>query len=85
MIKFKTGGGRNLIEPVEVEKETASSVWINGRRNNKRSGYDSYFDTWEEAKAYLLEQAERKVAGRRRSLEAANGELGNIRGLKKPE
>jgi hypothetical protein len=30
---------------VEVEKETASSVWIKGHRNAKVSEYSQYFDT----------------------------------------
>lgn len=45
------------IEEVEVERATPDSVWINGRRNAKRSGYDNYFDSHDEAKAFLLEKA----------------------------
>jgi hypothetical protein len=73
-----------MIEPVQVEKETASSVWINGRRNAKRTSYENYFDTWEEAKEFLTEYAENMLATARRSLETAQGFAGNVKGLKAP-
>lgn len=85
MIKFRTGEyNKDMIVEVEVERESDSSVWIKGRRNNKRSTYENYFDSWDEAKAYLLEKAESKAASCRRQLEYANGILGNIKGLKNP-
>jgi hypothetical protein len=37
------------ISEVEVERETESSVWINGSKSLKRSSYESYFDTYEDA------------------------------------
>lgn len=73
-----------LIELVEIERETESSVWIGGRRNSKISDYHCYFDSFDEAKAHLLEKADEKVIGARRSLELANSHLGNIKGLKEP-
>jgi hypothetical protein len=83
MEKYRTGGwGKNLIERVAVEKETESSVWINGRRNAKKTDYHSYFDTWDDAKRHLLTVAEKKVVGIRLNLERANDELGNIKGLR---
>jgi hypothetical protein len=83
MIKYRTGGwGKNLIESVEVEKETEASIWIEGKRNAKKTEYHNYFDTWADAKRHLLTVAEKKVAGIRLNLERANGELGNIKGLR---
>ena len=85
MIKFRTGGfGKNLIEEIEVERETDSSVWINGRRNAKNSSLHKYCDTWGEAHLFLLEKAERSLESARRSLERAQGEYGNIKGMKAP-
>lgn len=85
MIKFRTGGwGNKLIESVEIDRETETSIFIGKTRNAKRSSWCSYFDTWEDAHAYLLKKAENAVASARRQLEEANGKLGNIRGLKKP-
>ena len=42
------------ITTVEVERETDHNVWINGRRHNKRSEYDDYFDSFDQAKSALL-------------------------------
>ena len=86
MIKFRTGGwDRNkLIEPIEIDRETDFSVFIGKERNAKRSSWHNYFDTWDDAKTFLLEHAESEAASCRRQLEVANGKLGNIRGLKKP-
>ena len=58
MIKYRTNYKDfrgPTIERVEVERESESSVWIKGRRSNKRSDYANYFDTWEEAFNYLQE------------------------------
>lgn len=82
--KFRTGGFGNIpIETVEVERETDSSVWINGRRNAKTTSWDKYWDSWEEAHAYLLEKAERSLQSARRSLEMAQAKYGNIKGMKR--
>ena len=83
MIKYRTGGwSRRPIVPIEVERETASSVWINGNRHGKMTDYHQYWDTFYDAHAYLIANAERAVDSCRLSLERAKGELGNIRGLK---
>ena len=83
MIKYVTGGwGNNLIKAVEVEKETDVSVWVKGSRCAKRSTYKNYFDTWEEAKQFLLGKAEAECDSLRSQLERAKGKLGNIKGLK---
>lgn len=73
---------RRLIRPVTVERFTEQSVWMDGRRHGRGSGRHGYFPTWEAAKAALLADAEAKVDSLRRQLERANGELGNIKGLK---
>jgi hypothetical protein len=94
--KFKTGGfSGGLIEAVQVEKETAQSVWINSwtfkgagtgpaRKHAKRSQYDNYFDTWQEAYQFLLERAISRVLSARRELDLANSHLGNVKGMKAP-
>ena len=79
-----------MIELVEVVKSTEKTVTIVDGRNGRerrsaiKSEYGSYFRTWEEAHAHLLERAESKVVSIRSQLESANGYLGNIRGLKRP-
>lgn len=83
MLKYKTGGcGNKLIESVEIDRETESSVFIGKNRNAKRSSWHNYFDTWDDAKSFLLKNAEDEAAGARIRLEYANSKLGNIKGLK---
>ena len=82
MIKYKANrylGG--TIKQVEIERETASNLWVNGCRRAKKSSYDCFFDTWEEAHAYLLDLAEMKLESARRGLENAQGMYGNVKGL----
>ena len=84
MIKYKTSGisfGK-LIEEVDIEKETDKSVWINGRRLSRRSSWDSYHDTWDDAKKFLLDIAEQKLTLARHVLNKAQSEYGNVKGLK---
>ena len=86
MKKFRAGGfSRKLIEEVEVDRETDVSVFIDKRRHAKRSSYHNYFDTWDQAKDFLLKKAEGEAKKCRRLLEVANGRLGNIRGLRNQE
>ena len=88
MKKYKTGGyGKNLIQEVEIVRETEKQVVIasrNGseRREAKRSDYQNYFDEWQAAKDFLLEKAEKRVEGIKVQLERAKCELGNIKGLR---
>lgn len=71
------------IEKVEIERETESSVWINGSRLSKHSRYSAFFNTWEEAHAFILDKAERRVAAYARNLESATKSLKEIQSMKK--
>ena len=74
--KYKTGGyGGDLIEVVEVDRETKDSIFINGRRTSKRSSHHAYWDSWEEAYASLVDKAQQRVASARRSLKDAQDHL----------
>ncbi len=53
--------GNPEIQEIEVEKETESSVWVNGSRNAKRSGYIRYVLSIEEAKTILMTAVDREV------------------------
>lgn len=84
MIKYITRWDK--IEKIEIECETETQVVLmGGERSNKISDYECYFDTWADAKQCLLDRAQRAVLGIRRSLEVANGTLGNIKGMKNPD
>ena len=87
MLKYMTRWGQfadTKITLVECERESETSVWVNGRRNQKRTTYENYWDTWDQAHAFLLLKAEALAQSCRRELEVANGHLGNVRGMKPP-
>lgn len=80
MIKYQVGHYlRAEITTVDIERETSESVWINGRRRQKKS---YFFDTWDEAHSYLVDMADAKLSSARRQLEHAQGLHGNIKGMK---
>lgn len=74
--RYLTTSYWNDIRTVEVERETEKCVWVKGRRQHRRSRYDNYFDTYDQARQFLIDeaqtrlaQAEQKVAQRRALLE----------------
>ena len=88
MIKYRTCWDK--IEAVEVLRETEKTVFLPGRgrrneeREAKRSDYQNWFDSWDDAKAFLVAGAERKVETARMNLERAKGKLGQLRGMREP-
>ena len=85
MIKYRTRF--NEIEAFEIVRETENQVILmldNGRENrsNKVTDLTNWFDTWEEAHAFLVDQAQRDVDSLRMRLTQANGRLGQIKGMK---
>lgn len=51
-------------------------------RENKVSDWSNWHDSWEEAHAFLVTNAERDIESLRMRLEQAKGKLGQIRGMK---
>ena len=78
MIKYKTGGWQVKIKEVEVDKETEKCVWIRGRRNSKLSSYESYFDSFSDAKVFLINRKERRISKLQSSLDIVKKELAEI-------
>jgi hypothetical protein len=81
MKMYKTGGWKELIEVVEVEKVTEKIVWFANGRYDKRksSNYCSYWATMEEAKEHLeasyntmIKDAESKIKRAEYYLEKLN-------------
>jgi hypothetical protein len=79
MKMYKTGGWKELIEAVEVEKVTEKSVWVGGLRKARRRNYCIYWDTMKEAEEHLreyyksrIESAERFIKNAKDDLEALN-------------
>ena len=84
MIKFKAMF--NKIEQVEVERETEKMVVVKdshgqSRKESKITDFYSYWDTWDEAKIHLIEQAEHEVKKREVELLAAKNRLERINQL----
>jgi len=85
---YRAGGwGNNLIEAIETIKETEKTVWFmsdRGRecREAKQSSYQNWFNTFKEAKDFLMGKKQSKIDGLRRQLEVAKSEFGNLKGLK---
>jgi ribosomal protein L13 len=51
--------GAASIHVVKVdEHQTAENIWVNGSRRKRKGKYQSYFNSEEEARAWLKEQAE---------------------------
>jgi hypothetical protein len=90
MTKYTLSKWSTKIEPHEVLRETASSVyvkWYRGeqRRQSKNTQYCQWFDSWDAAHSALVMRCEREVEQLRRRLEEAEGNLGNVRGMKPPQ
>jgi hypothetical protein len=83
MIKYRCFARGCNIEKVDVVSQTERFVKLsNGRKDAKRSSGYNYFDSFDEAKEFLIEIAENKVRSLRLQLDRANGELGQIKGIK---
>jgi len=66
MKKFRTGTYRELIQTIEVTKESDKTVWFklpNGSEDRCLKQSDSYqvFDSFEEAKEFLLNKNNSKL------------------------
>lgn len=66
------------ITEVDIERETDKFVWIDGRRIAKRSGWENYFDSWDDAKKELLSCQESRCASLNEQLSKANFKLNQI-------
>lgn len=73
------------IQEVEIDKETDQSVWIKGRRNAKRSSYDNFFPTYEEAYVFIHGKVCEEIEKRRQQLKWAEDKLEEVELLKFPK
>jgi hypothetical protein len=87
MIKYVTKCGK--IEKKEITRETESSVFfdidyfgkIQERCERKRTDYHCFFDTFEEAKNYLVLCATVRVTHAEQSLKYHQGELAKVQAI----
>ena len=87
MIKFVTYSYSHLdwIDVVEIERETDAFVWIAGRRNNKRSDWENFFDTGEEAKLFLISKAQANLDAARQAVAHCEKKLDEAKNAAIPE
>lgn len=72
------------IEVVDVERQSATSVWINRRRHAKESEYYLFVETFSEAKTLLVVMAEQKERSLRAQLVDATAHAAAMRTLTEP-
>jgi hypothetical protein len=86
MIKYRTR--LNAIEMLHVDKETDKTVTVRhsskGRayRENKRSDWSNWHDSWEEAKVFLVDEALKKVASAEKAVQYEKEKLAAAEALK---
>jgi len=79
------GAWLNKITSVTIDKETASSVWVDGRKKSKRSGYENYHDSFAEAKAFLMAECDDKMRQAQSQYDNAKAMKSKINELKEHE
>lgn len=76
---YRVGPYSDKVEPVEVEKETAGFVVVGGRRNAKRSEYESYFPGEAEAGSFLIRRRQNALKDAQLKAQQARSALGELR------
>ena len=78
-IKYRTC--LNTIEKIEIDRETDKSVWVNGQRQAKAGGYYAYFDTFGEAKGFLITTVLAEIRNAENSINYQKRELDKIKAI----
>lgn len=63
------------ITPVLVTRESATAIWVEGRRKQKSTNYETYVPTMEEAKKLMRDRCERTIARMKVDLSEAENAL----------
>ena len=92
MKKYRTGRfGDNPIEEIEISKETDKSVWTieewGGKKRKsrclKKSDWHQYWNTWQEAKDFLMDKALKRIDSAKSNVLLAESYLEKIFELRK--
>ena len=81
--KYKAMLHLKKIKKVEVERETNASVWINGSREDKKNRLVSYFDTFDEAKDWMIHSKKAYMKQVENTLEGIKETIKEIENIKK--
>jgi len=87
MKKYRTWNRLGEIEEIEIIRETEKSVVISAgpygeRREMKQSDHMRYFDSWQEAQAFLIDREKDAIAKAKADMERHVAELEKIREMK---
>lgn len=86
MRKFLADSTKRTITAIEIVKESESSIFIpnrwypDGQRYDKLTQNRGYFDTFQEAKEFLIQSEEEKIAIAWREIKRRQGYLEKIMG-----
>lgn len=88
MKKYKTKW-RNEIEEVEILRETDKCVFLKGRNGGedkelKRTSWHNFFNTWEEARSFLLGKAKGKLDRANRDVSGCIHNLNEVEDMTPP-
>ncbi len=89
MIKYEVSKYSDEIKSVEVVKETDKTVWVKTdwfgkesiRQNRKDSYYTKLFDSWDEAKNYMIISSERVIESYKRNMDDEIKRLNKIKSM----
>jgi hypothetical protein len=79
IVKYEISSYGYSIKRVEADRESQHCIWLG---KNRRAKADTFFDTFDEAKAYLVDRAQKRLEAARLQLQRAQGEYGSAQGLK---
>lgn len=69
LVFFRTVQWGEGIQKVVAERANENSVWIKGNRHAKVSSHNRYFETFDEAKQYLILKSQLLIESHKRSIE----------------
>lgn len=67
-----------FVEPVEVERFTASTVWVRGRQHRRTTSWEKYFTTENDAWDHLVSNAMASLESCKRSVAYQEEKLDEI-------
>lgn len=82
MKMYRTSKWSLSIVEIEVDKVNEKSIWIDGHRNSRLSSYHNYFETWEDAKNFLVTRCESNLQSDKQRLDRCMSELETAKALK---
>lgn len=83
MWKLRFGYGTEITE-VAADKLTAESIWIKGSRQKRFSDYESFYESWSDAKDAWVKRLENQIRGLQIQIDGKTAELEKARNFTQP-